>query len=255
MSLTAAAPPVGSPLRRAAAVLVAALLAVGLGAPGVGAATAAPARQANGAIGGAGNGPGKGPGKGPVGFDTYRHLDQLSNLTRGVQTKQFSSFDRAGGNGDFNRCLNQRPDGGCTLAQRTGPGEVDSIWATNVYAGRSGREDGAGNLHVVLDGQTILNAPFQDIVEGKAGAPFVFPLVADAEQSSGGVNVLVPMPYRSSMLIYTDHDPEYYHVTYRDFADASGVSTFSAADKAPDVIAKLKAAGTADPNLDISRTR
>jgi hypothetical protein len=30
-------------------------------------------------------------GKGPVGWDTYRRLDRLPELTRGVETKQFSS--------------------------------------------------------------------------------------------------------------------------------------------------------------------
>lgn len=43
--------------------------------------------------------------KGPVGWDVYRHLDRLPMVPRGVETKQFSSFDRAGANGDFSRCL------------------------------------------------------------------------------------------------------------------------------------------------------
>jgi len=241
MKRTASTPIPRSSLRRGPAGLIAALAALSLlvfgSAPtrALAAAPAAPARATSASD------------KGPVGWDTYRHLDRLPDLTRGVQTKQFSSFDRAGGNGDFNRCLRQPADGSCTLAEHTGPGELDSIWATNFFQGRSGREDGAGNLHVVLDGKTVIDAPFQDVVEGKLGAPFVFPLVSDAEHSSGGVNVLVPMPFRSSMLVYTDHDPDYYHVTYRDFADAAGVTTFTAADKALDVIAKLKAAGTADP--------
>ena len=182
-------------------------------------------------------------GKGPVGWDTYRHLEQLPDLTRGVETKQFSSFDRSGGNGDFRRCLRTGTNGSCVLAEHSGPGEIASIWATDA----GGDVTAAGNLHVIVDGRTVINAPFQDVVNGKLGAPFVFPLVANADQSSGGVYIKVPMPYRSSMLVYTDHDPLYYHVTYRTFADATGVSTFDPGDKALDVIAKLKAAGTADP--------
>lgn len=240
-------PPTYPSLRRCAVALLAAAAAVVGPASAHAFAAPAPAQQA----------PASAPShaatnvaatnKGPIGWDTYRHLDRLPQLTQGVQTKQFSSFDRAGGNGDFQHCLRPGPNGGCVLAEHTGAGEIDSIWGTNFFNGTSGREDGAGNLHVVLDGQTILDAPFQDIVDGKLGAPFVFPLVANAEQSSGGVDILVPMPFRSSMLVYTDHDPDYYHVTYRDFAAANGVSTFSKADKALDVIAKLKAAGTADP--------
>ena len=65
------------------------------------------------------------------------------------------------------------------------------------------------------------------------------PLVSNADETSGGVNIMVPMTYRHSMLVYTDKDPNYYHVTYRAFADASGVRTFDPSDKAADVIATL----------------
>lgn len=225
---------------------IAAVTALGLGllgAPLIGAAQAAPGSPTTPAASQhAGHQTPDGTnGKGAIGWDTYRQLNRLPDLTRGVQTKQFSSFDRAGGNGDFNRCLGRQAGGGCTLAQHSGPGEIDSIWATDFYQGQSGKVNNAGNLHVVLDGRTVIDAPFQDVVDGKLGAPFVFPLVANAEQSSGGVDVLTPMTYRSSMLVYTDHDPNYYHVTYRSFADAIGVPSFDPADKALDVIAKLKA--------------
>ncbi len=182
-------------------------------------------------------------GKGPVGWDTYRQLGALPTLPAGVETRQFSSFDRTGGNADFNRTLRQLPAGGYVLAERTGPGEIDSIWTTS----NGGDVTQTGNIHVVLDGKTVLDAPEQDVVNGKLGPPFVYPLVASATQSSGGDIITVPMPYRQSMVVWTDHDPDYYHVTYRTFADASGVSTFDPSDKALDVIATLKAAGTQDP--------
>lgn len=181
--------------------------------------------------------------KGPVGWDLYRHLDQLTAVPVGVKTKQFSSFDRAGGNGDFLHTLGRTASGGFVLAQQDGPGEIDSIWTTS----NGGNVTQTGNIHVVLDGKVVLNAPEQDVVDGKVGAPFVFPLVANASQSSGGATILVPMPYRQSMLVWTDHDPIYYHVTYRTFPDAVGVNTFDPSDPATDVINELKAAGTADP--------
>ena len=40
---------------------------------------------------------------------------------------------------------------------------------------------------------------------------------------------------------------QYYHVDYRQFATADGVTTFSPSDPALDVIATLRAAGTIDP--------
>jgi hypothetical protein len=66
-------------------------------------------------------------------------------------------------------------------------------------------------------------------------------------QTSGGVYIRVPMPYRSSMRITTQNNPYFYHVGYREFPDANGVPTFDPSDKAEDVLALLNASGTKDP--------
>jgi hypothetical protein len=195
-------------------------------------------------------------GKGPVGWDVYRHPERLARLTTGVQTKQFSSFDRTGGNNDgFDgtySCLRTTADG-CVIAEHDGAGEVDAIWFTR----DNGDVRATGNITITLDGRDVVHASLQDLVDGKLGAPFVNPLVANADQSSGGVYVEVPMPFRRSMRITTDKNPIFYHVTYRTFADDSGVPTFDPSDKATDVIAKLKAAGTTDPKAPLpgARTR
>ena len=184
--------------------------------------------------------------KGPVGWDTLRHLDQFASLPQGVQTKQFSSFDRAQRNADRGNCLRAIGSGGCVMAEVSGAGEIDSIWLTG---GNQGDVSGLGNIVIVLDGKTIVNANLQSVVNGSLGAPFVYPLVANAAQSSGGVYIDVPMPYTSSMLVYTTAAPfpDFYHVGYRTFADATGVTTFDPGDTASDVLATLNAAGTADP--------
>ncbi|WP_255956059.1 DUF2961 domain-containing protein [Streptomyces odontomachi] len=184
--------------------------------------------------------------KGPIGWDTYRHLDRLAFLSPGTQTRQFSSFDRTGGNGDgFDgtySCL-RTTSAGCVLAEDSGAGEVSSIWFTR----DGGDVTGTGNIIVELDGTTVLDAPLQDVVNGKQGAPFVYPLVANADQSSGGVYVKVPMPYRQSMRVTVTHNPFFYHVGYRHFTDAAGVTRFDPSDPATDVVDLLKAAGTKDP--------
>jgi len=137
--------------------------------------------------------------KGTVGWDSYRQLDQLPYLSTGVGTWQQSSFDRSGGNADNNHVLITAADG-TVIAEHEGPGEVDSIWNT-------GNVTGAGNLKVILDGQTVVNAPLASIVTGGLGAPFVYPLVATDTQSSGGFVIRVPMPFRQSMRISTSADP------------------------------------------------
>jgi hypothetical protein len=184
---------------------------------------------------------------GAVGWDSYRRLDRLPDLTRGVEAKQFSSFDRTGGNGSDGfdgrfSCLRQSADG-CVIAEARGPGEITSIWFTR----DGGNVSATGDITIELDGRTVVDAPLQDVVDGELGPPFANPLVANADQSSGGVYIKVPMPYRESMRVMTENNPFFHHVAYREFADARGITTFDPDDRAEDVLAALRRAGTRDP--------
>jgi hypothetical protein len=194
------------------------------------------------------------PFNGPVGWEIYRHLDRLPELPAGVDEYEVSSYDRTGGNNDgflgTYSCLSIGPRG-CVVARHTGPGEIDSVWFTR----DGGDVLATGNIKVELDGRTVIDAPLQDVVDGKLGAPFVYPLVANAQQSSGGVYIKVPMPFRHRMLITTDQNPRFYHVFYRTFASARGVTTFDPLARAGDVIAKLRAAGYTDPKPPLPGAR
>ena len=186
------------------------------------------------------------PVNGPVDWDIYRHLDRLPELPSGVHEYEISSYDRTGGNNDgflgTYSCLSVGPQG-CVVARHDGPGEVDSIWLTR----DGGNVAATGNIRIELDGRTVLDAPLQSVVDGHLGAPFVYPLVANAGESSGGVYIKVPMPFRSQMQITTARNPRFYHVFYRTFGTPRGVNAFNPADLASDVIGKLRAAGSADP--------
>ena len=185
-----------------------------------------------------------------VGWDTYRRLDRLPYLSADTQTLQVSSFDRSGGDFDISTG-NQNGSGGClasggagcVIAEDRGAGEVDSIWFTR----DGGNVTRMGTIRIDLDGQTVIDASLQALVDGERGAPFVWPLVANAAQSPAGVYIKVPMPYRQSMRISVASSLQYYHVDYRQFSTADGVTTFSPSDPALDVIATLRAAGTIDP--------
>jgi hypothetical protein len=185
-----------------------------------------------------------------VGWDTYRRLDLLPYLSTDTQTLQVSSFDRTGG--DFDASTgNQNGSGGClrldgawcVVAEDRGAGEIDSIWFTR----DNGNVSAMGTIRINLDGRPVVNAPLQSLVDGALGAPFVFPLVANGEQSPGGVYIKVPLPYRQSMQISVESKLQYYHVDYRHFPTADGVTTFNPAEPAFDVLAALRSAGTADP--------
>ncbi|MFC5260526.1 DUF2961 domain-containing protein [Kribbella qitaiheensis] len=232
-------------LRRTAAVLLGAVLVLPTAALSTAAATptartagATQARTADAASLAGGNG--------PVGWDVYRRLDRLPELPTAVRSKQFSSFGRDGTNNDgFDgkySCL-KTTSAGCVLAEDSGPGEIASIWFT--------RDEGdvrkTGKLTVEVDGKKVVDASLQDVVDGKLGSPFVYPLVANALETSGGVYIRVPMPYQSSMRVTVQNNPLFYHVDYREFPDASGITTFDPTDKAADVVALLKSFGTKDP--------
>lgn len=181
------------------------------------------------------------------GWDTYRHLDQVSALTTGTTTHQFSSFDRAGENwqdgfdGTYS-CLTETAQG-CVIAEARGAGEIQSIWFTR----DGGDVSRTGNIIIELDGQVVLDAPLQDVVDGTLGEPFVFPFVANKDQTSGGVTLKVPMPYRESMRVTTTENPLFHHVSYRSFATADGVETFDPAEAPADVMAASKTWGQVDP--------
>jgi hypothetical protein len=191
-----------------------------------------------------------GQGEKTVGWDTYRHLDRLPYLSADTQALQLSSFDRSGGNYDISTGNKNGSGGclasggaGCVIAEDRGAGEIDSIWFTR----DGGNVTALGTIRVELDGQTVLESRLQSLVDGTLGAPFVWPLVANATQSPGGVYIKVPMPYRQSMRISIASHLEYYHVDYRRFSTADGVATFSPADPALDVLATFRAAGAVDP--------
>ncbi|GIF86343.1 glycoside hydrolase family 172 protein [Catellatospora bangladeshensis] len=226
-------------MRRVAMTVGVLLATFGVAAPVSGAPPGVPARSAAAVVVAAA------ADRGPVGWDVYRRLDELPLLAAGTQTRQFSSFGRDGSNDDgFSgaySCLRQ--SGGCVIAEDRGPGEVQSIWFTR----DSGDVSATGWIRIELDGVTVVDTNLQHLVNGGLGAPFSYPLVTNADQTSGGVTVKVPMPYRQSMRITTQYNPLFHHVSYRRFADATGISTFNPADRADDVIALLRAAGTRDP--------
>jgi Protein of unknown function (DUF2961) len=202
---------------------------------GAAAAAAAPAEPVNRAL---------------VGWDTYRHLDRLPYLDADTRSLQLSSFDRSGGNYDISTGNKNGSGGclasggaGCVVAEDRGAGEIDSIWFTR----DGGNVTALGNIRIELDGHPVIDTPLQSLVDGALGAPFVWPLVANATQSPGGVYIKVPMPYRQSMRVSVASHLEYYHVDYRRFSTDAGVTTFSRADPAQDVLAAFRAAGAVDP--------
>src|SRR5690606_8663989 len=66
--------------------------------------------------------------------------------------------------------------------QHAGAGEITSIWFTREPWGDV---TGTGNIIIDLDGREVLNAPLIDVVSGRLGAPYEWPLVGNAEDAAG----------------------------------------------------------------------
>jgi hypothetical protein len=96
--------------------------------------------------------------------------------------------------------------------------DIESIWMT-------GSVSAVGDLRIVLDGKTVVDAFAADIFSGSLGAPFIFPLVANNSQSRGEYYIDVPMTFTSSMQVSTGADPGYYDVDYRTLPTATGTFT------------------------------
>jgi hypothetical protein len=136
-------------------------------------------------------------GKGPVGWDSYRRPDLFPKLRSGTETREFSSTDPAQANGDFNHPLRVTSDGQYVIAEANGAGEIVSIWSTI----NGGDVTNDGLITIELDGHVVLSTNYQALVSGALGAPWVWPLVGNLYDTSGGAQIKVPMPYTQSMRV------------------------------------------------------
>ncbi|KAF2095799.1 hypothetical protein NA57DRAFT_78579 [Rhizodiscina lignyota] len=181
-----------------------------------------------------------------VGWDAYRNYGFYLLRPHDI-TREISSYDRKNANDDgfvgTYSCLYNTTAGRCVIAEAQSPGQISSIWFT--YANNS--VIGVGDIQVELDGHIVLEGIVQDIVNGKKGRPFVWPLVGNVNDTSGGNVIKVPMPYQKSMKISTSNNPHFYHVYYRTFPSDVRVHTFDPKEHADDVWKAMLAFGVADP--------
>jgi hypothetical protein len=181
-----------------------------------------------------------------VGWDAYRKFD-LYALRPNDVTREFSSYDRTNLNDDgfegTYSCLYNTTAGRCVIAEASGPGQISDIWFT--YANDS--VIGVGDILIELDGKNVVSGVVQDIVHGSLGPPFVWPMVGDVNDTSGGNVIKVPMTYQNSMRISMSTNPHFYHVFYRTFPADVSVSTFDPQEDASDVLGAMLAFGVRDP--------
>lgn len=172
-------------------------------------------------------------------------LTGLPFLEPGVLAGGQSSFDRntgdsSHGNRDLDNFLATGPGGNVMLDQR-GPGCVYRIWMTSLQSVFP-----SDWVKIYFDGSS---APAIDVTVAQmfsgTVAPFLAPLVANSQQSSGGYVSYVPLCYRSSIKIVTNMD-RYYNIGYLTYPPGSDVTTWTPAQNTSAMRAEWSRV-TADP--------
>ncbi|MFH0878134.1 MAG: hypothetical protein V2A34_00325 [Lentisphaerota bacterium] len=135
-----------------------------------------------------------------------------------------SSYDRKGGNDDYNNPVREGPEGWIVLADLKGPGYVSRFWFT-------GADNGAYPLRFYFDGERTprLDTTVGDFCGGKP--PFVSPLAANEPFCWYS---LVPLPYQKQLVIMTKKGgykeggwPRiFYHVNYCPLEKGTAVETY-----------------------------
>lgn len=134
--------------------------------------------------------------------ETVPYAKLLSELTNtdsiarldAPATEMICSFDRTGGNADYNHFQGKTKDGQCILADLKGPGVVSRIWFTGIQPDKK--------IRFYFDGEKIPRLEFSrnDLCAGIS--PFdIAPLSAD-EQNCW--YTFVPVPFKKRLLITTE---------------------------------------------------
>lgn len=140
-------------------------------------------------------------------------ISQLPNLRDWTSNLQ-SSYDRTGGNADFNHYLSVTGTEG-VMADMEGPGAIVRMWSANP----------TGTIKIYIDGsQTpIIEQPFKSLFDGSY-PPFIAPL---SSPSSSGFYTYFPIPYAHHCRVVLDGGKNvYYHVNYLTFPAGTKVTSF-----------------------------
>lgn len=169
----------------------------------------------------------------PLPWEVWRDLTGLARLPAGDQVLLRSSFCPGGcrydrtsdGDPRFLRTAGEE----AVIFDEPGAGAVTRIWVTGPSLGEP--LDSSIRVRVRLDGEAAprLDLPLAELFRGDR-APFVAPLVADRERSSGGNVSYVPIPYRKGCrisLVGAGRARLWYQITYHRLDRPGAVATFT----------------------------
>jgi hypothetical protein len=136
------------------------------------------------------------------------------------EIKMFSSYDRSGGNDDFNHFLGALDDGSYVLADVKGPGVVRRFWFTGLPADQT--------MRFYFDGETQprFAVSTRSRLENRK-FPLVAPLCASP---SAATYCYLPLPFARRLVIASGPskgDKYFLHLNYEQFDSQQAVRTFS----------------------------
>jgi hypothetical protein len=170
-----------------------------------------------------------------------RRLIDLDRLTippaPGERTGLFSSFDRReptvrdgryvywDANNDRGQFLRTTPDGWNVMAEIDSPGAITRVWC----------DKPTGDVRILLDGKTVIDAPFADLFNG-ALEPFGLPLSYEIPPGTAGVSCF-PIGFAKSCRVLSREFEGEYQIDYVAFPPETVVETFE-----PELSAQARAA-------------
>lgn len=135
---------------------------------------------------------------------TATMLDEWPRIVPGVHARGTTSFDRSGGNEDgFGGTYSVRyvdADGQNVIFDERGPGVLRTLWFTSAVDGASPL--GLGPVRFWFDDEPRPRLEIDaDALFAGATAPFLAPLVASNDTSTGGFASWAPLPFKSRLRI------------------------------------------------------
>jgi hypothetical protein len=180
------------------------------------------------------------------GLAAMSQFERLPFLRANILAGGQSSYDRTGGNADFNNFLSTDANGDVVLCDLKGPGTIYRLWVT-------GFNRDLARIKFYFDGETTprVDMLMNTLFAGET-APFLSPLVDDDGVSSGGYYCYLPMSFSRGIKITangTHGERFYYNVNYHLYPPDTIVTTWTGAEDSSAVRALWNRV-TQDPKSD-----
>jgi hypothetical protein len=146
-------------------------------------------------------------------------LADWPSISIGVESRQFSSFDREGGNDDgfsgrYSALYTEAAE--YVIFDALGPGRLNTLWFTSGAGGT--RPLNQGQIRFYFDDELTPRADLDsDRLFSGSEPGFPSDLVFDNSRSTGGFVSFVPMPFAGRLRITTSSKPYFYNAQYDTF--------------------------------------